>query len=841
LAVGDVNGDGKPDVVTSNYNGNSVSVLLGNGAGGFGTKTDFPVVTGPLAVTIADLNGDGRADLVSSSSTAVTLLLGNGTGQFGAKTDFAGAVNPRAVAIGDLNGDGKPDLAVGNVGANTVSVFLGDGIGGFGARTDYATGVYPFSVAIGDVNGDGKPDLAVAVGGTNGVSVLLGNGAGGFGAKTDYPTGLYPQSVVLKDLNGDGVLDLEVANYSSNSVSVLLGNGSGGFGAKTDFATGTNPYSVAVGDVNGDGKPDVVVANFGSNTVSVLLGDGTGNLGTKADFATGANPQSVAVGDVNGDGKLDIVAADNSVNTISVLLGNGSGGFGTKTDFTVGATPFTVAIADVNGDGRPDVVTANFNTGNVSVLLGNGAGGFGSATNYGAGAYPAGVVAADLNGDGRLDLVTPNYGSNSVSVLLGMQPTKTALSVTPASVVSGSLTTLSASVSLVAPGSGTPTGSVRFWDGTTLLGTSTLNGGSAALAMYAPYLGDRTLTAEYVGDGKRFGGVSSKMRQRVAATAAASISGIADVPGDQGGSVRLTFGRSPFDYSGSGTPITGYQVYRRSIVSGASATHAHPERSVAPNAVEISGWDFITTVPATNENAYQLTVPTLADSNGSGFHRAVLFVRAATATPGTFYDSPADSGWSVDNLPPAPPAPFTAAYAAGATHLHWGANSESDLWYYALYRGGSAGFVPGPGNLVANAADTGYVDSGPSGSYYKLAAVDVNGNVSTFALVTPTSTLSVDGTSLPTVVSFATPRPNPAMATTTLRFGLPSDALVAVRIYDIDGRWVRTLASGPWPAGEHVADWDLRDGSGRAVAGGVYFARFEANGVVINRRLTVIR
>ena len=127
-------------------------------------------------------------------------------------------------------------------------------------------------------------------------------------------------------------------------------------------------------------------------------------------------------------------------------------------------------------------------------------------------------------------------------------------------------------------------------------------------------------------------------------------------------------------------------------------------------------------------------MPTLADSNSSGFHKSVFFVRALTATPTTYYDSAPDSGYSVDNLPPVPPAPFTAAYTSGATRLHWGASSEPDFWYYKLYRGNSAGFATNAGSLVVSKSDTGYVDTGAAGSYYKLSAVDVNGNESNLAL-----------------------------------------------------------------------------------------------------------
>jgi hypothetical protein len=288
-------------------------------------------------VAIGDLNGDGKLDLAVADfgDNAVSVLLGNGNGTFGAKTDFATGDAPECVAIGDMNGDGKPDLATANIYGNTVSVLLGNGNGAFGTRADYPTGSGPVFVAIGDLNGDGRLDLAVADSYAATVSVLLGNGAGGFGAKTDFATGGYPWSVAIGDLNGDGKPDLAVSSGAGAgpnlavgsagvdivdyTVSVLLGNGDGTFGAKTDFATGSGPHSVAIGDLSGDGKPDLAVANLGSNTVSVLLGDGNGAFSAKTDFGTGGGPYCVAIRDLNGDGKPDLVTA-NLWSTVSVLL-----------------------------------------------------------------------------------------------------------------------------------------------------------------------------------------------------------------------------------------------------------------------------------------------------------------------------------------------------------------------------------------------------------------------------------------------------------------------------------------------------------------------------------------
>jgi hypothetical protein len=736
------------------------------------------------------------------------------------------------VAIGDVSGDGRPDLAVANYSSSTVSVLLGNGAGGFGAKTDFATGSFPYSVAIGDVSGDGRPDLAVANASASTVSVLLGNGAGGFGAKTDFATGAGSVFVAMGDVSGDGKPDLAVANAGASTVSVLLGNGAGGFGAKTDFTTGSSPYSVAIGDVSGDGRPDLAVANASASTVSVLLGTGAGGFGAKTDFTSGTDPISVAIGDVSGDGRPDLAVANQGSSTVSVLFGNGAGGFAAKTDFATGGGPLSVAIGDVSGDGRPDLAAANY-SGTVSVLLGNGAGGFGANTDFTTGSAPSSVAIGDVSGDGRLDLAVANYNSNTVSVLLGLVPTRTALSVSPNPAVLGAPVTLTANVSIPAPGYGAPSDSVRFFDGTTLLGTSPVNGGVAGLALFAPYLGDRAITAVYKGDGRLSGSFSSAVTQKVVSTAAAAIASIADVKNDQGGQVRLTFGRSAYDYVGSGTPIMGYKLLRRAIVAGVTSASIARLRTAANRPrVDLIGWDELTTISATGDDGYQLVVPTLADSNGSGTHPNVFMVRALTATPTTYYDSPADSGYSVDNLPPVPPAPFTAAYVWGATHLHWGANSEPDLWHYRVYRGSSAAFVPGPGNLVTATADTGYVDAGAAGSYYKLAAVDVNGNVSAYTTLTPGGTADIAGGG-PLAFALEPPASPTRGGRLGVRFTLPVADRADLELLDVSGR--RVASREVMGAGRH----EVALGEGQRAAAGIYFVRLTQGARVATRRVVV--
>ena len=350
-----------------------------NAPASFFSQTTFATGQEPYSVAVADVNGDGKPDLVTAnySSGSVSVLLGNGNGTFQSQMTFAAGPKPDSVAVADVNHDNKADVVVTNLFSSSASVLLGNGDGTFQALQTFATGSEPISVAVADVNGGNNADLVVANAGSSSVSVLLGNGNGTFQSQSAFGTGALPFSVAAAQLTGDGNLDLVVANYDSGSVSVLLGQGNGTFQTQAIYPAGPQPFAVAVADVNGDGKPDIVVANHDNpGTVSVLLGNGDGTFQAPISFATGSAPTAVAVADVTGDGNPDLIVANGGDNTVSVLLGNGNGTFQAQQTFAVGFDPRSLAVADVNGDGRPDLVVANQFDNDVGVLLNAGNGNF---------------------------------------------------------------------------------------------------------------------------------------------------------------------------------------------------------------------------------------------------------------------------------------------------------------------------------------------------------------------------------------------------------------------------------------------------------------------------------
>ena len=356
----------------------------------FANPVRYPVAQFPGAVAIGDVNGDGRKDLVTSSTrggvtaSSVSVLLNRGRGSFGPARRYRAGPSADPVAIGDLDADGKLDLATAN--NETVSVLINGGDGRFEAQREYAAARHPFDVAIGDLNGDGKADLATAntdvpfAGRLSSVSVFINRGDGSFEDKVDHQVGRQPYSVAIGDLNGDGNQDLVTANFS-DSVSVLINGGEGNFRSRVDYRAGSGPRSIAIGDMNGDRRPDLVTANSNSTpdggrleSVSVLLNNGDGSFRPKRDYRARRELgfHSLAIGDLNQDRRPDVAVGVGHGKVISVHLNSGGGRLMRRIDYSAGRTdngggPRAVAVGDLNGDRKLDLATVK--TASVSIRL----------------------------------------------------------------------------------------------------------------------------------------------------------------------------------------------------------------------------------------------------------------------------------------------------------------------------------------------------------------------------------------------------------------------------------------------------------------------------------------
>ena len=356
ICIGDIDGDGKPDLVVTRNGSDTISVyrnISSSGsitAGSFAARADFITGDNPTGIAIGDIDGDGKLDLVviNNWSNTVSILRNTSTsgsistGSFAPKVDFITGTNPINVTIGDIDGDGKPDLAVTNSGDNTFSVFRNLSspgtivAGSFAPKVDFITGTLtgPWGINIEDIDGDGKPDLLVTNNKSNTISVFRNTSTNGlitassFAAEVNLITETGPLGIATGDIDGDGKLDLAISNINSNKVSVYRNTSSSGlisFSIKVDFTTGSNPFSVAISDIDGDSKPDLVVTNNGSASVSAFKNTctpesiTTSSFSISVDFTTGNIPEGLSIGDIDGDGKPDLFVANRGSNTVSVL------------------------------------------------------------------------------------------------------------------------------------------------------------------------------------------------------------------------------------------------------------------------------------------------------------------------------------------------------------------------------------------------------------------------------------------------------------------------------------------------------------------------------------------
>ncbi len=350
-------------------------------AGHFNEAPGSPIAVGeePRNLVSGDFNGDCCADLAVAASAdhSVTILLGDGHGGF---VPAAGSPEPTsepAVGIdsGDFDNDGDLDLAIASwgEGPSNVTILLGEGNGdfepgpvypGFGAATD---------LVVEDFDEDGDPDLAVVDLADAAVVVMLGDGSGGFAATpSPISVGLGPQAIAAGDLNGDAHVDLAVPNGDDGTVTLLLGDGSGGFDESLGgpLSVASSPRAIALAQLDGEPGDDIAVASSSSATVDVMLNDGSGDfVSAPGSPLTASEASYVEPVDLDGDGILDLAVAGGL--DIFTFRNDGSGDFAPLNEQgePVGISPLGIAADDYDGVGLPDLAVANFNSDDVTVLL----------------------------------------------------------------------------------------------------------------------------------------------------------------------------------------------------------------------------------------------------------------------------------------------------------------------------------------------------------------------------------------------------------------------------------------------------------------------------------------
>ncbi|WP_161499174.1 DNA/RNA non-specific endonuclease [Flavipsychrobacter stenotrophus] len=365
----------------------------------------------PYSGAIGDLNGDNKPDLVVNNSGTVSgsggpsisvfknIMTGTGVisgSSFSLTSSFTGIIGtntPNNVKLADIDGNGQLDIIVPLPDAAYILVYLNttSGIGSnptFAAPVSIAAGQFTSVAAIRDFDGDGKPDIALsAFLGSSTINILPNTstvGSASFGSTIYILAGATPSSVCIADLDHDGLPDVACVNsgysggtYSGTTISIAKNTSTYGsitFGTSVSLTAGSGPLDIAAGDIDNDGKNDLVVTNSNSGNISVFINTSTPGTLTAGSFASavnissgsgsGSTPTGIALADMNGDSKLDVVVSNNNDNTVSVFRNLVTGStvtlsLATPQNIATGQKPVTVTIGDLDGDGYPDIVTGN--------------------------------------------------------------------------------------------------------------------------------------------------------------------------------------------------------------------------------------------------------------------------------------------------------------------------------------------------------------------------------------------------------------------------------------------------------------------------------------------------
>ncbi|MFH1100608.1 MAG: FG-GAP-like repeat-containing protein [Methanobacteriota archaeon] len=309
IVSGDFNKDGYLDCAVTNWQTAQVSVLLGDGLGKFSPPQQHSVISYPYDITVGDFNEDDNLDLAVTNSdpddhhSSVSVLFGDGNGGFSEKHDFLVGYGPTGIVTADFNDDSNQDIAVANAFEGSIGILYGDGTGEFADCLYYPLDFGILDLGVGDFNHDFYPDLVTANQVDDMLVMLLGDGHGWFTSPIFFPVdgGGEPWQITLNDFDNDGNSDVAVTNELGNTVTVFLGDGTGGFKGNNNYPVGSLPIGIASADFNSDTFPDIAVANAGDDLVIVLFNDGTGSFSNSLDISVGNAPFGLVAGKFRTD------------------------------------------------------------------------------------------------------------------------------------------------------------------------------------------------------------------------------------------------------------------------------------------------------------------------------------------------------------------------------------------------------------------------------------------------------------------------------------------------------------------------------------------------------------
>ncbi len=761
----DLNGDGYADLITAEFDDNTISVHLGNSMGGFSAPVSYAVGTGPVAMDYWRLNAGSTYDLAvaNKTSSTVSVLFSNGDGTFTAATHYPTGLNP-------VNIDASSQaIRTTNEGDNTISILPGNGAGSYGAKVDVPAGNNPYEIQYidGGTIYNAYVAFATVSEGDNALTILreLTECVPSY-KRTDYPTGAGPRALAKADLDGDAGFDLVTANAGDNTISVFLNDRLGSFRPRTDYPAAASPVDIAVEDVNLDGHPDIVTANDASNSVSIYMGDGTGSFAPRVDIPTGTSPQSVAVRSIDRDGVIDIVTANAGSDDITLLRGNIGG------TFLVGDTAAPFSALDQHGD----LVSLADSDGKWRVIdLGA------------AWCAPCQVMGVEVQQVYDSWVGHPTVAMEYMSVLYDNGSSQSSRQID----AQAWATDYDISRSILHP-SGNPFNNhlENWWI-------------SLVEANGANYSIPSVVFVDPAGVIRRI--VFNSMTGQAINDTIAALAGIGAAP---------TLGPPPSAIPPF-PPLPSMPLHQQAIATADIEVSYGAQTWNGSMTPSFTGTDkqIMTVFAPVPWMGVSLVVQAVSIVDTVSLEEGVTFTLSAE----DYSTVPTALPWEValQNItwPDGFDREMSTAMIAGTTTLHWDGGICYD--YFDAQLTPAATFVSGDLAIDPIELDSVPVPVDPLILYLEDVRLKHSSTIVSVPEAAEGSTLRLLGASA-----------NPARENSQWQLVLPADAEVTLDVFDIAGRRVRSLWNGKMRAGRHLYTWDGRDDGNNPVASGVYLVRF---------------